>query len=129
VKVVLAVVDDLIFLSKIEHAAETAGLQLAKARPGDVLRQVAGQSATAILIDLNHHSGTAVDLVRAIKSDPANANTQVIGYLSHVQGDLAAAARAAGCDLVMARSAFVQQLPRLARQLAESAESTVKKAI
>jgi hypothetical protein len=36
-----------------------------------------------------------------------------VGFLSHVQGDLAVAARKSGCDRVMARSAFVENLPQI----------------
>jgi hypothetical protein len=43
---------------------------------------------------------------------------QVMGFLSHVQTDLAAAAHEAGCDFVLARSAFAQQLPQLLVKLA-----------
>jgi hypothetical protein len=37
----------------------------------------------------------------------------VVAFLSHVQAELAAGARQAGADEVMARSAFVNQLPAL----------------
>ena len=37
----------------------------------------------------------------------------MVGFLSHVQKDLAVAARERGCDRIMARSAFVKDLPRI----------------
>jgi hypothetical protein len=40
----------------------------------------------------------------------------VIGYLSHVQGELKQKAHEAGCDMVLARSAFSQNLPNLLRR-------------
>ena len=42
--------------------------------------------------------------------------TSVIGFLSHLQGDLKAKAMEAGCDMVMPRSAFSQNLPNLLRR-------------
>src|SRR5215212_5739059 len=52
-----------------------------------------------------------LELLRAVKSDGALRGVRTVGFLSHVQGDLALAAREAGCDRVMARSAFVENLP------------------
>jgi hypothetical protein len=48
-----------------------------------------------------------------VKSDAALRGVRTVGFLSHVQADLALAAREAGCDRVMARSAFVENLPRV----------------
>ena len=42
--------------------------------------------------------------------------TSVIGFLSHLQGDLKVKALEAGCDMVMPRSAFSQNLPNLLRR-------------
>jgi hypothetical protein len=38
---------------------------------------------------------------------------KTVGFLSHVQKDLAVAAREAGCDRVVARSAFTKDLPQI----------------
>lgn len=120
---ILAVVDDLIFLSKIQHTAQTMHLPMEAVSPAEAEQRAKAGAAMDILIDLNHGSGGAVDLVRRIKSDPSMKDTRVVGYLSHVQGDLATAARAAGCDMVLARSAFVRQLPELLKTLSETAVS------
>jgi DNA-binding NarL/FixJ family response regulator len=37
-------------------------------------------------------------------------DVRVVGFLSHVQRDLAAQAQAAGCDEVLPRSSFTQNL-------------------
>ncbi len=64
-----------------------------------------------LIVDLNI---TAVDPMAAIRLAKGHAaGPRVVGFLSHVQVDLAAAARAAGADQVMARSAFTAQLPEL----------------
>jgi hypothetical protein len=42
--------------------------------------------------------------------------TSIIGFLSHVQGDLKLKAHEAGCDMVLPRSAFSQNLPQLLRR-------------
>ncbi|HEY0256793.1 MAG TPA: hypothetical protein VGC39_05060, partial [Candidatus Methylacidiphilales bacterium] len=43
-------------------------------------------------------------------------STSIIGFLSHLQGDLKAKATEVGCDTVMPRSAFSQSLPNLLRR-------------
>ena len=45
-----------------------------------------------------------------MKADPTLAKIQLVGYVSHVQGELKQAAQEAGCDMVLARSAFSQNL-------------------
>ncbi len=120
---IVVVVDDLIFLSKIQHTAEAMDIPVVTASPADAEQRVKAGSATAILVDLNYGSGAAVDLVRRIKTNPSTMHTRVVGYISHTQTDLGVAARAAGCDMVLARSPFVQKLPELLRSLGETAAS------
>jgi DNA-binding NarL/FixJ family response regulator len=115
---VFVIVDNLIFLSKIQQTAKQAGIALEVIEPSTAESRLRGASAGSVILDLNHRSGPALDVLRALKGNPATVNIHVIGFLSHVQGDLAAAARAAGCDTVLARSAFAQQLPELLSKLA-----------
>ena len=60
-------------------------------------------------------------LIPRIKSK-LKRGTSVIGFLSHLQGDLKAKAMEAGCDMVMPRSAFSQNLPNLLRRHGLDAE-------
>ncbi len=119
---VLAIVDDLFFLSKIQQTAKLLGVTVEPVAPGKLAERVAQVPVRAVILDLNHRSGLALDTLRAIKADAKIGTTQVIGFLSHVQTDLAAAARAAGCDVVLARSTFSQRLPELLRELAGRVE-------
>jgi len=114
---ILAVVDDLIFLTRIQETAQHLKLALEVASPAHAEERVRRGPATAILVDLNHRSGGVVQLIERIKSDPGAARIPVVGFLSHVQAEVATAARAAGCDIVLARSAFVKQLPQLLMRL------------
>lgn len=108
-------VEDLFFLSRIEETARLLGIELEVARPAKLAETPV--EASAIVLDLNHP--LAIETLRVLKSGPESA--PVIGFLSHVQTDVALAARAAGCDVVMARSAFTRKLPQLLRQYASSA--------
>ena len=51
-----------------------------------------------------------------MKSDPELNRISLIGYVSHVQGELKQSAHEAGCDIVMARSAFSQNLPNILKR-------------
>jgi DNA-binding NarL/FixJ family response regulator len=115
---ILTVVEDLIFLSKIQQTAQAFGVEIETTEPRQVADRVGRGSVGALIIDLNHRSGAAVEVIRALKANPLTEPIRVVGFLSHVQADLATAAREAGCDQVMARSAFTQQLPQLLQKLA-----------
>jgi CheY-like chemotaxis protein len=115
---ILTVVDDLIFLSKIQQTARQVGVPVEVIDPAKVEERVKNSGVHSIILDLNHRSGKSVELARALKSNPDTRPVRVVAFLSHVQTDLAAAARTAGCDMILARSAFTQQLPQLLLQLA-----------
>lgn len=108
---ILAVLDDLMFTSKIKTAAAQLGVAVTFARSADAARaSMAAERPSLVILDLN---GTRVDplgVVAAIKSDPELAAIPTVGFVSHVQADLIDAARRAGVDEVLARSAFTQQL-------------------
>ncbi len=115
---ILAVVDDLIFLSKIQQTAQLLRVPVEPVDPKNLQERAAQTNPRAVILDLNHRSGAAVAILRALKADPLTSGTPVVGFVSHVQSDLIAAARAAGCDEVLARSAFSAQLPQLLKNLA-----------
>ncbi len=116
---IVVVVEDLIFLSKIQQTAKLTSIATETVELEKLCERLAEQQSTAaIILDLNHRSGQALDALRTIKSNPQTRRIPVIGFLSHVQADLAKAAREAGCDLLLARSAFASQLPELLRRYA-----------
>lgn len=115
---IVVVVEDLIFLSKIQQTAGEVGVPIESISPEKLGERMTRGGVSAVIVDLNHRSGAAVEVVRALKANPSSRHIVVAGFLSHVQADLAAAAREAGCDHVMARSKFTQQLPELLLKLA-----------
>ena len=119
--IVVALVEDLLFLSKIRETAKAVGVTVIAGDTRSCVPSILETGPQAILLDLNSRMLAAVDCVRALKADPATRQIPIVGFVSHVQSDLIAAARAAGCDLVLARSAFSQQLPDLLRKLASEA--------
>jgi CheY-like chemotaxis protein len=114
---IVAVVEDLFFLAKIQQTARQLNVAV-EAVPPDALQNSLSMGGTcAVLLDLNHRSGAAIDVLKALKGDATTSSVPVVAFLSHVQGGLTQAARAAGCDVVLARSAFSRQLPLLLKKL------------
>jgi PleD family two-component response regulator len=115
-KRVLAVVSDLFFTVKIVDAAKRAGMALEMVKdPHEVLVK-AKSKPNVIIIDLNFDDAQPLDLIAQIKGSAECKGVSLIGYLSHVQGELKQAAQEAGCDMVMARSAFSQNLHQILKR-------------
>ena len=111
---VLAAVEDLLFRSKISETAQAVGVEAAFPRnPKKLLEELRTAPPDLLVLDLNSTRFEPLELLRTVNSDAALREVSTVGFLSHVQGDLALAAREAGCDRVMARSAFVENLPRI----------------
>jgi CheY-like chemotaxis protein len=111
---VVAAVEDLLFRSKISETAEALGIEAAFPRSPKKLVEQATQSPPDLLVlDLNSARFEPLTLLERLKSDEATKNVLVVGFLSHVQKDLALTARESGCDRVMARSAFTRELPKI----------------
>jgi CheY-like chemotaxis protein len=109
---VLAAVEDLLFRSKISETADQVGVEAAFPRnPKKLLETLRASPPDLLVLDLNSSRFEPLELLQTIKSDGVLRDVPTVGFLSHVQGDLALAARESGCDRVMARSAFVENLP------------------
>jgi CheY-like chemotaxis protein len=108
---VLALVDDLLFVSKIAETARHVGVEVRTVGTGAGLVAEAQAGSPALVIaDLNARGG-AIEAVGALRA--AGCTAPVVGFLSHVQVDLAAKAQAAGFDQVLPRSKFTQQLAEI----------------
>lgn len=113
---IAAAVEDLIFASKIGQTARNLHLPIVFVRSrAEALERVREQQTQMLIVDLNSRRCEPLELIRELKEDPTLRAIRIIGYVSHVQGDLIAAARQAGCDRVMARSLFSSRLPEILR--------------
>jgi PleD family two-component response regulator len=109
-KTVLAVVSDLFFSVKISDAAKRAGLPVEFIKDEKEVIAKAKSKPTLIIFDLNFDDVQPLKLISKLKTGTDYKGISLIGYLSHVQGELKLKAQEAGCDMVMARSAFSQNL-------------------
>jgi DNA-binding NarL/FixJ family response regulator len=116
---VIAAVDDLFFGAKIAETASRLNVPLLQIRSPEALTEKLRTERPALVIfDLNAQSCRPLEAIRQLKADSKLKNTRVLGFYSHVQHDLKRAAVEAGCDRVMARSAFTAELPEILRAYA-----------
>jgi len=110
----LAAVEDLLFKSKISETADQLGIEARFPRSQKRLLDALRESPPDLLVlDLNSSRFEPLELLQTVKSEAVTRQVSTLGFLSHVQKDLAVAAKEAGCDRVMARSAFTRDLPKI----------------
>jgi CheY-like chemotaxis protein len=118
---VLAVVDDLFFGSKIQSAVSHAGEHVTFVRAAEAVLPAMIEGRPAMVIfDLDRDALDPLGAIRAIRAHPELQSTRLIAFVRHTSSARIADARAAGIDLVQARSAF---FPALAGLLAPGAGS------
>ena len=111
---ILVAVDDLLFSSKIRATARQLGVELTFARsPEEIVERARTLKPSLIIFDLNSGKTDPIDTLAKLKSDPDLASIRAIGFASHVHTDLIAAARSAGADQVLPRSAFAANLAEI----------------
>ncbi len=104
--------DDMIFSSRITGTAQALGLKMIVVKTAhDLAGQAQEIVPTCIIIDLSHPGLQMDELIRSLK-DACSPVPRVVAYGSHVDAATLRAARNAGCDVVLPRSQFVEELPR-----------------
>ena len=119
-------IEDLFFNAKIKETARKLGVKVAFVKNDkEVFTELtSGEEAdrpNLIVFDLNNANAKPLTLIPKLKSK-LKKSTSIIGFLSHLQGDLKAKAVEAGCDTVMPRAAFSQNLPNLLRRYGTAEE-------
>jgi CheY-like chemotaxis protein len=114
-KSVVACVDDLFFRSKIEATARHLNVPVRFAEAKDLAKEC-GEETTAVLLDVSGSDNTLA-AVRKIRENQKTRDVPVIGFLSHVDRELARQAEDAGVTRVMPRSQFSETLPDLLMDL------------
>jgi PleD family two-component response regulator len=112
-KRVLAVVNDLFFSVKITDAAKRSGMSLEFVKDQQEVLDRAAARPNLIIFDLNFEAVDPLKLIGTLKGNRETKGISLIGYLSHIQGELKQQAQEAGCDMVLARSAFSQNMSQI----------------
>jgi len=115
-KKVLAVLEDLLFTVKINDAAKRAGLEVEILKSEKDVLEKAKEKPLLIIMNLNCACVEPIRLISSLKSSPETKSISVIAFLSHLQGELKQQAQEAGANMVMARSAFSQNLQQILKR-------------
>lgn len=112
--------EDLFFLAKIQEVSRKLGVKVefVKGEKEELTRiaETAEPERPSLLVfDLNNAAVKPLSVIPKLKTK-LKKSVSIIGFLSHLQGDLKMKAIEAGCDTVMPRSAFSQSLPNLLRR-------------
>ncbi len=107
---------DLYFVVKINDMAKKFGMVVETVKDKETALEKIQSKPSLVIFDLNYEAADPVSIIRAIKSDPETKRISTIGFVSHVQTDLKLKAQESGCDMVVARSVFAQNLPQILKR-------------
>jgi DNA-binding NarL/FixJ family response regulator len=114
---VVAMIDDLFFQMKVAETAKQLGIEFKVAGNAEALLPLLDAPTKLVIVDLNSRNQpvATIERLRATQKE-----MRVVAFLSHVQTELAAQARAAGCAEVMPRSVFTQNLAAILQSAKDS---------
>ena len=107
---VVALMDDIFFQMKVAETAKHLGIEFKVATNADALLGLLDPRPQLVIVDLNARSQPVEAIVRLRAAAP---EVRVVAFLSHVQRELAEQAKNAGCDEVLPRSSFTQNLAEI----------------
>jgi len=128
---IFAFIEDLFFMAKIQETARKLNVKVEFVKTDkdllERMQQNGEEKPSLIIFDLNNNGVKPLTLIPKLKNK-LKKGTSIIGFLSHVQGDLKQKAHEVGCDMVLPRSAFSQNLPQLLRRhgAPEEADPTIQ---
>jgi CheY-like chemotaxis protein len=115
---IFAFIDDLFFVAKIQEISRKLNVKVEFVKSDKDIAEKTESSEekpSLIIVDLNSNSIKPLTVITKMRSKYKK-STSIVGFVSHVQGDLKVKAQEAGCDVVMPRSAFSQNLPNILRR-------------
>jgi CheY-like chemotaxis protein len=110
---ILVIMSDLFFSAKINDAAKRLGTGIAVVQDGALAMAKIQAIPPMVILDLNCAAVDPIELILQIKANPSTRGIPVVGFVSHVQTELRQKAAEAGCDVVVPRSVFAQDLPEI----------------
>jgi len=114
---IVCVLDDLLFSIKISTAAKQLGADVYFERtPGMAVERIRQKQPSLAIFDLNSARLDPLGAIAQLKADPETRGIRTLGFVSHVHVETIEAARAAGIDEVLARSAFAERLREILKE-------------
>ena len=113
--IVILISKNLVFLPRIEAAAGST-LRVRRLTELGRVEEVIGQSrVTTILVDLEEDTGLWKPILKKLKTHllASGSSVPLVAYGPHEDENSMAEARGMGCEPVLAKGAFINQLRRL----------------
>jgi CheY-like chemotaxis protein len=109
---IVAVLNDLLFASKIRTTARQLGVDLTIVKSADASATdaIRAHAPSLVILDLNNPAGEPIEVLSAMQDDPVLSQIPTVAFASHVQTELIQRARRAGAREVLPRSAFAMRL-------------------
>ncbi len=102
--------DDMIFSSRITGTAQALGLKVNAVKSAkNLMAQAKERTPTCVILDLSHPDLRVPESIGELQ-EVCSPMPRLVAYGSHVDAAALRAAREAGCNIVLPRSAFVEQL-------------------
>jgi PleD family two-component response regulator len=118
---ILAAVEDLFFIVKINEAAKRSGFACEFLRSAqEVLDRARQDPPLLIIVDLNARSFHPVELISRLRAEESLKRVSIIAFVSHIEAELKTRAQSAGASMVLARSAFSMNLPQILKRYTTS---------
>ena len=110
---ILAVITDLLFQSRLREQARALGYEIALADTAEAVDDLLDAAPALIVLDLHVEDLDWRSVVEAAKER----RVPILAFGRHTEAQHLRSARDAGCDRVVPRSTFVEELPRLIEEL------------
>jgi CheY-like chemotaxis protein len=125
---VLALVPDLLFGSRVQGTLQAAGHEVELiGEPASVAVRLKSQPQAAVLIvDLTNEELDGAALVQSLADAGMLAGLRTLGFFSHVDTDVRKRAEQAGFDMVVPRSRMAREGGDLVTRLAELAPPAMR---
>ena len=116
-KTICVVADDMFFSSKIESMAKDLDIDIVKVKNREELQdKVEAKTIDLVIIDLASRKIDAEEVFTELRNSPEHKKVFCIGYLPHVERELADKFREKGVDLVIPRSKFSREMGTIIKE-------------
>ena len=116
-KTVCVIADDMFFSSRIENTAKNLDIATVKIKSREEFQdKIEGKTIDLVIIDLASKKIDAEEVLTELKNSPEHKKIFCIGYLPHVERELADKFRETGMDLVIPRSKFSREMGAIIKE-------------
>jgi PleD family two-component response regulator len=114
IRTVIAIVDDMFFVSKIRATGKALGMIVKFPRTTEAFRAtISDEPPELVIVDLHNEKVNPFELAAELKSYRTPTAVPLLGFFSHVQADVQRKAKQAGYDEIIPRSVFARDLAKI----------------